>query len=103
MELEIALELASIDQYPLFLSFLDLRKPYNTLDHIRLISTLEVYGAGPQMWDLLLTLWAHREVVTRQKQVPRPEFKATQRKMQGGLISPTLINLLVDTVVHTWL
>ena len=49
MELKIALELASIDQYPLFLSFLDLRKAYNTLYHIRLISTLEVYGAGPQM------------------------------------------------------
>ena len=49
MELKISQELASVNQYPLFLVFLDLRKAYNTADCSRVIRTLDGYGLGPQI------------------------------------------------------
>ena len=41
MELKLSQELAIVDQDPLFLVFLNLRKAYNTVDRSRLIMTLE--------------------------------------------------------------
>ena len=49
MDLKLAQELSRFNQYPFFILFLDLRKFYETVDHGRLIRTLEGYRAGPQM------------------------------------------------------
>ena len=64
MELKLGKELASVDNGPLFLVFLDLKKAKNTVDIDCLLQTLEWYGAGPCMCVLLETLWAHQQVVT---------------------------------------
>ena len=50
MELKIVEYLASVDQDPLFLVFLDLRKSYDILDRWRLLQLLAVYGAGLKLW-----------------------------------------------------
>ena len=55
MGLKISQELASIDQDPLLLVFLDFRKPYNNVDWYRLLITLEGYGAGPRLFGILET------------------------------------------------
>ena len=57
MELKLAQELVSIDQEPLCLVLMDLRKSYDTVDWDRLLTTLEGYGAGTHMCGLLETLW----------------------------------------------
>ena len=49
MDIKLTQELASFNQDPLFLVFLNMRKAYNTVDHVRLIRTLEGYGEGPHM------------------------------------------------------
>ena len=53
MELKLAQEHAIIDQYPLFLIFLYLRKSYDTVDRERPLITLEGYGAGPRLCGIL--------------------------------------------------
>ena len=80
IEIKIAQELASVDQYPLFLRFLDLRKAYDTVDRGWLISSLEGYGAGPHMCNLLATLWAHQEVVTSHNGYHSPNFMGRHRE-----------------------
>ena len=66
IKLNLAQELASIDQDPLLLVFLDLRKAYDTVDRERLLITLKGYGAGPHLCGLLETFWDCQQVVPRQ-------------------------------------
>ena len=66
-----------------------------------LIRTLEGCGAGPQMCYLLATFWSHQEIVTRKNGYHGPNFMATRGKTQGGIISTTLFNMVVDNVVQT--
>ena len=55
MELKLVQDLTSIDQEPLFLVLLDIRKAYNTVDWDRLLITLEGYGAGTRLCGILET------------------------------------------------
>ena len=103
MELNLAQENASLDQYPLLLVFLDLRKSYGTVDRDRLIITLEGYGAGPKMCGLLKTFWECQQVVPRQNGFHGPELPATRGTTKGELVSLTLFNVVVDNVIISWM
>ena len=96
-------ELASVEQDPLFLVFLDLSKAKNTVDLGHLISDMEGYDAGPQMCELLSNFWVHQEVFTRQNDFHSANFKAAWWTIQGGIISPTLFNVVLDNLVWTWM
>ena len=76
MEIKLSQDLSRVNQYPLFLVLLDMSKAYNTVDHDRLIRVLEGYGVGPQMCELLVTFWAHQEVVRRHNGYHIPNFIA---------------------------
>ena len=66
MDLKIAQELASVEQYPLFLVFLDIRKACDNLDRGWLLQTLVGYGEGPKLRSLLAEFWSLQEIVNRQ-------------------------------------
>ena len=103
MELKLAPELASIDQDPLFLVLLYLRKAYDTVDWERLLVTLEGYGTFPSLCGLLNTFWGRQQVVPRQNGFYRPYFPATRGTKQGSPVSLTLFNVVVDNFIITWL
>ena len=103
MELNLVQDLVIVDQDPLFLVFLDLRKAYDKLDHGRLLKTQERYRVGPKIRIVLLELWAWQEVVTQKNGCHDTQFRATRRTTQGGLILPTLFNVLIYNVVRHWL
>ena len=100
MELKIAQELVSVDQYPLLLVFLDLRKACNNLERGRLLKKLVGYGMVPKLWCLLVKFWERQEVVTLQNRLHCPQFLVTRGKTQGVLDSPTIFNVEVDSVVR---
>ena len=55
------------------------------------------------MCGILAEFWEQKEVVTQKNGYRGPHFQATRGKTQGGLISPTLFNMVVDNVVCNWL
>ena len=65
VEIKMSRKLASINQDPLSLVFLDLRKVYNTLYHGRLLQTLGGYGADLKVWGILEEFWKTQKMVTR--------------------------------------
>ena len=65
MELNLAQELASIDQSPLLLVFLDLRKAFDIVDLARLLMTPEGYGAGPRLCGILENFLSHQQLEPR--------------------------------------
>ena len=103
IELKLDQDLEIIDQDPFFLVFLDLWKAYDTVDQDLLLIILEGYGAEPWMCGLLKTFWDFHQVVPKQNGFHGPAFPATRGTTQGGLVSLTLFNVVVDNVIRTWL
>ena len=55
------------------------------------------------MCKILEVFWDYQEFVTRQNGYHGFHFKATRGNTQGGIVSPTIFNLIVDNVVRKWL
>ena len=53
MDLKKLQELKSVEQDPLFLIYLDIRKTYDNLNHGRLLQMLVGYREGLKLWGLL--------------------------------------------------
>ena len=53
-----------LDQEPLFLLFLDLRKVYFNLDRGQVMKTLEGYREGKKMQVIIMEFWERQEKVT---------------------------------------
>ena len=74
MELKVLQELEIVDQDPLLLVFLDLRKAYGKLYRGRLPNTLEGYGAGLKLRELLAEFWSRQEEFTRHNDFHVPQL-----------------------------
>ena len=57
LKLNLEQEFDRVDQYPLFLVFLEPQKAYDTVYGPHLLTTLEGYGAGLRICKLLLVFW----------------------------------------------
>ena len=73
------------------------------MDRECLLITLEGYGAGPRLCGILETFWDLQKVLLRQNGFHGPALPTTRVKMQDGLVSPTLFNVVVDNVIRTWM
>ena len=103
MEMKLVQKLSRVDHKNLFLVFIKLRKTYDTIDRGRLIQTLEGYGAGPRLCEMLETFLDCQQVVLRQNGFHRPTFTDTRGTAQGGPLSLMLFNMVVDNIIRTWL
>ena len=73
------------------------------MDQESLLITLEGYGMVPCLCELLETFCDLQQVVPIQNGFHGPAFPAKRVTTQGGLVSLTLFNLVVDNVIRTWL
>ena len=68
-----------------------------------MLQTLEGYGTGLKMWDILAEFWLRQEVVARQNGYHGPHFRAARDNTQGGMVLPPLFNVAVESLVCHWL
>ena len=90
-------------QKTLHFIFLDLQKAYDTVDRERLLEILEGYGVCPNALGLLTFYWNSQRCVAKSGKYHGETFVPYRGATQGGVVSPTLFNILVDAVVRKWL
>ena len=90
-------------QKTLYFIFLDLRKAYDTVDRERLLEILEGYGVGPNVLGLVKFYWDHQRCVAKSGKYHGDIFVPYRGATQGGVVSPTFFNVLVDAAVREWL
>jgi hypothetical protein len=92
-----------IQQVPVFEIFIDHKTAYDTQDRERTLEILERYGMGALNLQLLHQFWDRQLVVAKQGGHFGVAFPATRGVTQGDLVSPTIFNIVVDTIVWHWL
>ena len=88
------------EQWPLFGIFFDLRKAYNAIDRGRCLDILRGAGVGPKTIRILKVFWDKAELACRASGYYGQNFKAWRGVTQGGPLSPTIFNLMADTIVR---
>ena len=86
----------------LFKVFLDLWKTYNALDRERALELLAAYGVGTRTVRLLQTYWKQLTMVAKAGGYFRRMFKGYQSVIQGNPLSPTIFNVVVDSIIRHW-
>ena len=96
-------QLAYLEQHPLFVIFIDLKKAYDAMDRERCLEILVGYGVGPNILRLIMHFWDNAVLVCRASGRYGTPFKADRGVTQGGPLSPKLFNIMVDAIVREWL
>ena len=103
MEAKLAQQLAYIEQVPLFGIFIDLHKAYDAMDRGRCLKILRDAGVGEKTLRLISRFWRRSVMVFRAGGRYGRPFEARRGVTQGGPLSPTIFNIMVDAVVREWL
>ena len=82
--------------------FLDLHKAYDALDRSRCLDILEGYGTEPRAFRLLQTYWSRLKMVESSGGYYGAAFTSARVVTQGDPLSPTIFNVVVDSVVCHW-
>jgi hypothetical protein len=102
IEAKLRMQLAQRSHKPLYMIFLDLKKAYDTLDRDRTMLILEQYGVGKNTREFIKKIWEGDTMVPKQAGFFGKPFQAKRGVRQGDIISPTLFNIIVNTVVQEW-
>ena len=102
LEVKILQQVTAMREVVLHVIFLDLHKLYNALDKSRCLEILEGYGVGPRVLRLLRRYWAQLQMVARAGGYYGVPFCRERGVTQGEPLLPTILNVVVDTVVRYW-
>ena len=100
MDAKLVQQLTFVEQCPLCGLFLDLRKTYDAIDRGRCLRILEDFGAGPKAQRPIKPFWDKGVLVCKAAGCFELFFKAGRGITQGGPVSPTIYNLMVDAVIR---
>ena len=103
IEAKLVQQLAVLEQHPLYVMFIDLKKAYNVMDRERCREIMDGYGMGPNMPRLIMFFWDNALLVCRASGRYGTEFQANHGVTQGGPLSPKIFNIMVDAIVREWL
>ena len=103
MEAKLAQQLAFIERTPLYVIFIDLHKAYDAMHRGRCLEILRAAGVGEKALRLIARFWKYSVMACLAGGRYGRRFKARRGVTQGGPLSPTIFNLMVDAVVREWL
>ena len=82
--------------------FLEMHNAYDALDISRCLDILEGYDMGPRTCRLLRIYWSWMKMIARAGGYYGAVFTGDRGVTQGDLLSPTILNVVVDAVVRHW-
>ena len=103
MKVKLLQQLAFREQVPMYGIFLDLRKAFDAMDRGRCLEILEEVGMGPCALRLINSFCDHELLVCRASGYHGRVLKSERGVTQGDPLSPTIFNLIVDTIVREWI
>ena len=80
--------------------FIDIKKAYDSVDRKKTISLLENYGLGKNTTKLLKNIWDGDIMVPKQQLIFGKPFVTERGVKQGDIVSPTIFNIIIDSVVR---
>jgi hypothetical protein len=102
IESKLCIQLATIHQIPLYAICLDLHRAYDTLHRGRTLDIMRGYGVGPKVLRLLQNFWDSQRMVVQQGEYHSRHFSVDRGITQGDIPSPTIVNMVVDSIVRYW-
>ena len=99
IEAKVLQQLSKMVQKILYFILLDLRKAYNFVNRERLLEILEGYGVGLNELGFLKFYWDNQRCVVKCGKYHGETVVPCTGATHGGVVSPTLFNILVDAVV----
>ena len=69
----------------------------------RVLQILKAYGVGPNLLRVLTYFWEHAVLVCRSEGGVGDPFRAERGAVQGGPVSPTIFNVMVDAIIREWI
>ena len=107
LETKLLQQLTSMREAVLFEVFMDIWKDYNALYRERDLDLLALYGFGHRTIQLLRMYWDHLTMVakaglmeTKAGEYFGNPFKGYRGITQGNPLSPTIFNVVADTVIR---
>ena len=83
----------------MYVIFMYVHKTYESLDNSRCLEITEGYSAGPRVCHLLWKNWSRLRMVANTGLYYRATFRGARGMTKGDSLSPTISNVVVDTVV----
>ena len=81
---------------PVFVSFLDIKKAFDSVNHYRLFKKMLDRGIQPYIVGLLCFWYRHQMFQVKWGQYMSDTFTVTNGIRQGGILSPYLFNIYID-------
>ena len=83
---------------PLWMISMDMRKAFDTIDHIALMRALRSRGLPEKCVSLLSVLYSNQKASVNRSS----EFKIKRGVKQGDPLSAILFNCILDTAFDAW-
>ena len=85
-----------------FILFIDLRKAYDSIPRVHLLSVLERYGIPPTLVSTVRSLHDDMKAEVTVNGQLSPDFEVKNGLRQGCVVAPSLFNLYFNLVINQW-
>ena len=97
--LKFTIPYAHLYKFPTYSVFLDIEKAYDRVNRRSLLHLLKHYGIVNDTLDILKEYWNKHKCVIKNGRYYSNKFKPTEGVNQGDILSTTVFNIIVDSIL----